>query len=65
MSEELESKSLPAHVTACGERYKTIFNRLKRIERGLWLGLTGLIGILLWIIRTLLEVGGALMNLSA
>ena len=29
----IEHESLPAHVTACAERYKTLFNRLNRIER--------------------------------
>lgn len=27
-----ESESLPVHVAACAERYKTLFNRLSRIE---------------------------------
>lgn len=28
-----EADTLPVHVAACAERYKTLFNRLNRIER--------------------------------
>ncbi len=28
-----ESDSLPVHVAACEQRYKTLFHRLERIER--------------------------------
>lgn len=27
-----EAESLPVHVAACAERYRTLFNRLERIE---------------------------------
>lgn len=59
-----ESKSLPVHVAACAERYKTLFNRLQRIERQLgqvlWagFGLGGsIIAFLLGIIGYLLTNG--------
>jgi hypothetical protein len=31
-----ESESLPIHVAHCEERYKTVFDRLKRIETLIW-----------------------------
>jgi len=52
-----ESESLPVHVAACAERYKTLFNRLERIERLLsWL-LFALLSSLVSIIVTLMYKG--------
>lgn len=58
---DIESKDLGAHVVACGERYKTLFNGLRRVERIL-IGVAGLIIVgSLSITGTLLSV---LYNLS-
>lgn len=41
---ESEAKSLPVHVGKCEERYRTLFNRLGRIEK-LLIGIAGAIGL--------------------
>lgn len=41
-----EGADLRAHVAACSERYKTIFNRLARIERIMLGTAAGVIGLL-------------------
>lgn len=52
-----EAESLPVHVAACAERYKTLFNRLERIEK-LLIGMTAmLLTMLTGIIGTLLYSG--------
>ncbi len=36
MSEETESENLEVHVAVCSERYKSLSQRLDRIERIVW-----------------------------
>ena len=43
MTLEQESKDLDVHVAVCGERYKSLEQRLDRIERVMWWMLTTLI----------------------
>lgn len=59
-----EAESLPVHVAACAERYKTLFNRLREIDNRLTriekilLGATGLVLTTLFgVIATLLYSG--------
>ena len=51
---ERESESLPVHVQACAERYKTLFNRMSRIE-------TILLGVAAGVGTLLLTVVGAVL----
>jgi len=37
----MADEDLKAHVAACNERYKTIFERLERIEEILWNAIKG------------------------
>ena len=47
---------LKAHVAACNERYKTIFDRLNRIEQILWNAIKGTFALGLAIIGGLISV---------
>ncbi len=43
MTEQTEAEHLEVHVAVCGERYKSLEQRLDRIERVLWWMLTTVI----------------------
>lgn len=59
--QEIESESLPAHVAACAERYKTLFNRLEAVQADVVSIRKRGFTIALWIIAKLLAllIGGA------
>ncbi|MHC4997335.1 MAG: hypothetical protein ACYTGQ_20090 [Planctomycetota bacterium] len=44
--QDREAEDLPTHVVACGERYRTLFRRLNRIERILVGTAAGVIALL-------------------
>jgi len=53
MTNEQEAKHLDVHVAVCAERYKSLEQRLDRIERVMW-----------WMLSTLiLALGGMLFEL--
>jgi len=56
MIDDAEKKSLEVHVVACGERYRTIFNRVRRIEGVLLGAVVGLIGAMWWVIQKLADI---------
>lgn len=47
MFSQAEGTSLPVHVAACAERYKTLFNRMGRIERIMLVTAGGVFSLLL------------------
>lgn len=49
MSDSKEKVSLEAHVAACSQRYKTIFDRLNRIEKIL-LSVAGMVVVALFVL---------------
>lgn len=51
---DAETRSLDVHVAACAERYRTLFNRIKRIEKIIWIAVVGLIANLAVVIGGLL-----------
>ncbi|GEM_PF-2900136 len=53
MTQEQEAEHLDVHVAVCAERYKSLEQRLDRIERVMW-----------WMLTTLiLALGGMLLEL--
>ena len=53
MTEEQESANLEVHVAVCAERYKSLWQRLERIEQVMW-----------WMLTTvILALGGMLFEL--
>lgn len=49
-----ETRSLDVHVAACAERYRTLFDRIKRIEKIIWIAVVGLIANLIAVVGGLL-----------
>lgn len=51
MNIENETNNLPTHVAVCQERYRSLENRLARIEKILWwwgtMIISGLVGIII------------------
>jgi len=53
MLEEIEAEKLEVHVAVCAERYKSLSQRLDRIERVMW-----------WMLSTLvMAMGGMLLEM--
>lgn len=53
MTQEQEAENLDVHVAVCAERYKSLEQRLDRIERVMW-----------WMLTTLIiALGGMLLEL--
>lgn len=53
MTQQLEAEHLDVHVAVCAERYKSLQQRLDRIERVMW-----------WMLTTLIiALGGMLLEL--
>lgn len=50
MSEETEAENLEVHVAVCAERYKSLSQRLDRIERVMW-----------WMLSTIIMAMGGML----
>lgn len=60
MSEEAEAENLEVHVAVCAERYKSLSQRLDRIERIVWWSSTMLMTGMGGVILKLVTMKGAL-----
>lgn len=60
MIDDAEKKSLPVHVVACSERYKTLFKRLGRVEWAIYTAVLALIGGMWWVIEKLSDIAALL-----